>query len=97
MLSNREIRRQAYTRLRPDLCHYLRGGGNLDPGGDRRGCGRAVSIVIDRRREFGVLRYLGATTAQIRKLILVEAGLIGFWRMRLDWRSATCCRWCWST
>jgi putative ABC transport system permease protein len=39
--------------------------------------GALISIVIDRRREFGVLRYLGATTAQIRKLILVEAGLIG--------------------
>ena len=39
--------------------------------------GALISIVMDRRREFGVLRYLGATTAQIRKLILVEAGLIG--------------------
>jgi putative ABC transport system permease protein len=39
--------------------------------------GALLSIVIDRRREFGVLRYLGATSAQIRKLILVEAGLIG--------------------
>jgi putative ABC transport system permease protein len=36
-----------------------------------------LSIVMDRRREFGVLRYLGGTSAQIRKLILVEAGLIG--------------------
>jgi putative ABC transport system permease protein len=39
--------------------------------------GALISIVIDRRREFGVLRFLGATSAQIRKLILVEAGLIG--------------------
>ena len=39
--------------------------------------GALISIVMDRRREFGVLRYLGATTSQIRKLILVEAGLIG--------------------
>jgi putative ABC transport system permease protein len=39
--------------------------------------GALISIVMDRRREFGVLRYLGASTAQIRKLILVEAGLIG--------------------
>jgi len=39
--------------------------------------GALMSIVMDRRREFGVLRFLGATTAQIRKLILVEAGLIG--------------------
>jgi putative ABC transport system permease protein len=39
--------------------------------------GALISIVIDRRREFGVLRFLGADSAQIRKLILVEAGLIG--------------------
>ncbi len=39
--------------------------------------GALMSIVIDRRREFGLLRILGATTAQVRKLILVEAGLIG--------------------
>ncbi len=39
--------------------------------------GALMSIVIDRRRELGLLRILGATTAQIRKLILVEAGLIG--------------------
>ncbi len=39
--------------------------------------GALMSIVIDRRREFGLLRIMGATTGQIRKLILVEAGLIG--------------------
>jgi putative ABC transport system permease protein len=39
--------------------------------------GALISIVIDRRREFGVLRFLGGTSAQIRKMILVEAGLIG--------------------
>jgi len=33
--------------------------------------------VIDRRREFGLLRFLGASAGQIRKLILVEAGLLG--------------------
>lgn len=39
--------------------------------------GALVSIVMDRRREFAVLRFLGATGRQIRSLILVEAGLIG--------------------
>jgi putative ABC transport system permease protein len=39
--------------------------------------GALMSIVIDRRREFGLLRILGATSAQVRKIILVEAGLIG--------------------
>jgi putative ABC transport system permease protein len=39
--------------------------------------GALISIVIDRRREFGLLRFLGAATSQIRRLILIEAGLIG--------------------
>ena len=39
--------------------------------------GALMSIVFDRRREFGLLNYLGAATGQIRRLILVEAGLIG--------------------
>jgi putative ABC transport system permease protein len=39
--------------------------------------GALISIVLDRRREFGVLRFLGGTSAQIRRMILVEAGLIG--------------------
>jgi len=39
--------------------------------------GALMSIVFDRRREFGLLQYLGATARQIRKLILMEAGLIG--------------------
>jgi len=39
--------------------------------------GALISIVMDRSREFGVLRILGGTSAQIRKLILMEAGLIG--------------------
>jgi putative ABC transport system permease protein len=39
--------------------------------------GALLALVVDRRREFGVLRFLGASTRQIRKWILVEAGLIG--------------------
>ena len=39
--------------------------------------GALMSIVFDRRREFGLLQYLGATHGQIRRLILAEAGLIG--------------------
>jgi putative ABC transport system permease protein len=39
--------------------------------------GALLALVIDRRREFGLLRFIGASTQQIRKLILVEAGLIG--------------------
>ena len=39
--------------------------------------GALLALVIDRRREFGLLRYLGASSGQLRKLILTEAGLLG--------------------
>jgi putative ABC transport system permease protein len=39
--------------------------------------GALLALVIDRRRELGLLRFLGAASGQIRKLILIEAGLIG--------------------
>ncbi len=39
--------------------------------------GALLALVIDRRRELGLLRFLGASSHQIRKLILVEAGLLG--------------------
>ena len=39
--------------------------------------GALLALVIDRRRELGLLRYLGATGAQLRKIILAEAGLLG--------------------
>lgn len=39
--------------------------------------GALLALVIDRRREFGLLRFLGGATSQIRRLILFEAGLLG--------------------
>jgi len=39
--------------------------------------GALLTVVIDRRRELGLLRFLGASLGQIRKLIFYEAGLIG--------------------
>ena len=39
--------------------------------------GALLALVIDRRRELGLLRLLGAAAGQVRKLILVEAGLLG--------------------
>lgn len=39
--------------------------------------GALLALVIDRRRELGLLHFLGAAKDQIRKLILVEAGLLG--------------------
>jgi putative ABC transport system permease protein len=39
--------------------------------------GALLALVIDRRRELGLLRILGASAQQVRKLILAEAGLLG--------------------
>lgn len=39
--------------------------------------GALLALVIDRRREFGLLRFLGGATGQLRRMILFEAGLLG--------------------
>ena len=39
--------------------------------------GALLALVIDRRREFGLLRFLGGAQPQIRRMILFEAGLLG--------------------
>jgi putative ABC transport system permease protein len=36
-----------------------------------------LAMVLDRRREFGLLRYLGAAPGQVRRMILMEAGFLG--------------------
>jgi putative ABC transport system permease protein len=36
-----------------------------------------LALVLDRRRELGLLRYLGASARQVRNMILVEAGFLG--------------------
>jgi putative ABC transport system permease protein len=36
-----------------------------------------LALVLDRRREFGLLRYLGASGRQIRRMVLLEAGFLG--------------------
>jgi len=43
--------------------------------------GALLALVIDRRRELGLLRFLGAASGQVRKLIVVEAGLLGLLEM----------------
>ncbi len=40
--------------------------------------GALLALVMDRKRELGLLRFLGATAAQIRRMILAEAALLGF-------------------
>ena len=39
--------------------------------------GALLAMVIDRRREFAILRFLGAAQPQVRSIILCEAGLLG--------------------
>jgi putative ABC transport system permease protein len=39
--------------------------------------GALLAMAIDRRREFAVLRFLGAAQPQVRRIILCEAGLLG--------------------
>jgi putative ABC transport system permease protein len=36
-----------------------------------------LALVLDRRREFGLLRFLGAAPAQLRRLVLIEAAFLG--------------------
>ena len=36
-----------------------------------------LALVLDRRREIGLIRYLGAAGGQVRRMILMEAGLLG--------------------
>jgi putative ABC transport system permease protein len=42
-----------------------------------------LALVLDRRREFGMLRYLGSAAGQIRRLILIEAALVGLFAIVL--------------
>lgn len=39
--------------------------------------GALMALVIDRRREVGLLRFLGASGRQVKRMILCEAGLVG--------------------
>ncbi len=39
--------------------------------------GALLAMVIDRRREFALFRFLGAAQPQVRSIILFEAGLLG--------------------
>ena len=39
--------------------------------------GALLALVIDRRRELALLRFVGASTPQVSRMILAEAGLLG--------------------
>ena len=44
-----------------------------------------LAFVIERRRELGILRILGASRAQLRKMILTEAALVGLFGNLVGW------------
>jgi putative ABC transport system permease protein len=39
--------------------------------------GALLAMVIDRRRDFAIVRFVGGARDQIRRIILCEAGLLG--------------------
>ena len=36
-----------------------------------------VSLILERKREIGILRFVGAFTAQIKRMVMIEAGILG--------------------
>ncbi|MGH9486023.1 MAG: ABC transporter permease [Terriglobales bacterium] len=44
-----------------------------------------LAVVLERAPEFAVLRFLGATQAQIRRLLLAEAALVATMALALGW------------
>ncbi len=36
-----------------------------------------VSLILERKREIGILRFLGAFKGQVKRMVLIEAGLLG--------------------
>lgn len=36
-----------------------------------------VSLILERKREIGILRFIGAFTGQIKRMVLIEAGILG--------------------
>jgi len=37
-----------------------------------------LALTLESRRDFGILRYLGASAGQLRRIVLIQAGLLGF-------------------
>ena len=36
-----------------------------------------VSLILERKREIGILRFIGAFTHQVKRMVLIEAGILG--------------------
>jgi putative ABC transport system permease protein len=53
------------------------------------GVGNALlAVVLERAREFAILRFLGATAAQIRRLLLAEAAVVALLALAIGWLMA---------
>jgi len=52
--------------------------------------GALLALVIDRKRQFALLRFLGADKKQVRKIIVTEAGLLGAFSIVLGLVMGTC-------
>ncbi|MGN6591369.1 MAG: FtsX-like permease family protein [Terriglobales bacterium] len=47
-----------------------------------------LAVVLERAREFAILRFLGATRTQIRRLLLAEAGVVALLALAIGWGMA---------
>ncbi|MFP6638075.1 MAG: FtsX-like permease family protein [Nitrospinaceae bacterium] len=36
-----------------------------------------ISLILERKREIGILRFIGAFTGQIKRMVMIEAGILG--------------------
>ena len=36
-----------------------------------------VSLILERKREIGILRFIGAFTSQVKRMVMIEAGILG--------------------
>ena len=36
-----------------------------------------VSLILERKREIGILRFIGAFTNQVKRMVMIEAGILG--------------------
>ena len=52
--------------------------------------GALLALVIDRKRQFALLRFLGADKKQVRKIIVAEAGLLGAFSTVMGFVMGTC-------
>ncbi len=77
ILSNRDLRRRIFEIFDQTFAvTYVL----ADDCGDRRDCGNCLTLttlITERSRELGVLRAMGASVGQLRKLLLWESAMIG--------------------